>query len=134
MVAALCAWHEHHDRAAGEINRRLKAGERLVVAAPALVEAYAVLTRLPSPHRLAADDALALLEANFIKGARVVALDEKSYLALLREAPRVGIQGGQTYDSVIAACGLKGKVTTLLTFNADDFRFVAEKGIKVIVP
>jgi len=47
MVAALCAWHEHHERAIHEIERRLAQGELLIGAAPALVETYAVLTRLP---------------------------------------------------------------------------------------
>lgn len=52
MIAAVCAWHEHHTRATEEIERRLSRGEEMIVAAPALVEAYAVLTRLPPPHRL----------------------------------------------------------------------------------
>ena len=66
LVAALCVWHEHNERAAREIERRLDRGESLVVAAPALVETYAVLTRLPSPHRLSPADSRALLEANFL--------------------------------------------------------------------
>ena len=35
MVAALCGWHEHHVRAAAEINRRLDTKETMIVAAPA---------------------------------------------------------------------------------------------------
>src|SRR5439155_4456381 len=58
LVAAVCAWHEHHAAAAREIERRLAAGEPMIVAAPALVESYAVLTRLPPPHRLRPADAL----------------------------------------------------------------------------
>jgi hypothetical protein len=75
MVAAVCAWHEHHAPAAAELNRRLGCKEPMIVAAPALVEAYAVLTRLPSPHRLSAADALAVLEANFLRSGRLMALD-----------------------------------------------------------
>ena len=48
MIAAVCAWHEHHDRAAGKMNLRLRRGEQIRVARPALVESYAVLTRLPT--------------------------------------------------------------------------------------
>jgi len=51
MVAAVCTWHEHHAAAAGEIERRLGRGERMAIPAPALVEAYAVLTRLPARLR-----------------------------------------------------------------------------------
>lgn len=106
----------------------------MFVAAPALVEAYAVLTRLPDPHRLSPADALTLLEANFMQGGRIVALDGKSYPALLRRAPGDGIAGGQTYDAVIAACALRFKGTTLLTFNASHFLAFAQRGLEIIVP
>ena len=43
MIAAVCAWHEHHEAAANEIERRLTGRAKMIVAAPALVEAYAVL-------------------------------------------------------------------------------------------
>jgi len=133
MIAAICSWHEHHIQAAGEIQQRLQRRERMVTAAPALVEAYAVLTRLPPPHRLSPEDSLVLLEANFIKGARMIALQVGSYQELLRQAPKNGVAGGQTYDAVIAMCAIKAKASTLLTFNPSDFLFAA-KQIDIIVP
>lgn len=60
MVAALCDWHVHHERAAGEIRRRLTDGEAMVIAAPTVIETYSVLTRLPPPHRLSPTEAHAL--------------------------------------------------------------------------
>src|SRR6266508_3274050 len=74
MVAAVCTWHERHLAAVGAIERRLERGGRLAIAAHALVETYAVLTRLPAPHRLAPADAWALVKANFVDSATVVAL------------------------------------------------------------
>jgi len=71
IVAALCAWHAHHARAAAEIERRLAAGQQPATAAHALLEAYAVLTRLPAPHRLSPADALALLDGNFLDRAHI---------------------------------------------------------------
>jgi predicted nucleic acid-binding protein len=71
IIAAVGGWHRHHPGAAAEIERCLEGHERLATAAHALAEAYAVLTRLPAPHRLAPADALALLEGNVIDGARV---------------------------------------------------------------
>ena len=133
MIAAICSWHEHHIQAAGEIQQRLQRRERMVTAAPALVEAYAVLTRLPPPHRLSPEDSLVLLEANFIKGARMIALQVGSYQELLRQAPKNGVAGGQTYDAVIAMCAIKAKASALLTFNPSDFLFAA-KQIDIIVP
>ena len=48
MVAAVSAQHQHHERAESEVNRRLAADEPMFVATPTLVEAYAVLTRMPN--------------------------------------------------------------------------------------
>jgi len=50
MVAAVSTWHLHHDPAKNAIERRLVAGEYMIIAAPELVESYTVLTRLPQPH------------------------------------------------------------------------------------
>ncbi len=135
MVASLCAWHEHHEQAARAIEQRLDSGEVLVVAAPALVETYAVLTRLSPPHRLSPADSRALLEANFIgDGVETVALDGPAYQRLLQGAPARGIAGGRIYDAVIVACGLAGRVDALLTFNERQFRSLAVQGITIVVP
>ena len=134
MVAADCAWHEHHDRARAEIEGRLHDAETLLVAAPALVEAYSVLTRLPPPHRLSAADALTLLETNFMSPGKIVALDARSYRALLRRAPRNGISGGRTYDAIIAECARRARGTTLLTFNMSHFMPFAGAGLEIVMP
>ncbi len=134
IVAAVCAWHLEHGPARAEIERRLDRAERMFVAGPAVVEAYAVLTRLPPPHRLAPHDAAALLEANFLQRGRMVTLDGGAYRDLVRRAPAEGIAGGRVYDAVIAACALKAKGVRLLTFNASDFLPFARLGLEVVVP
>jgi predicted nucleic acid-binding protein len=126
IVAAVCGWHEHHAVAARALERRLTAGDRLVVAAHALVEAYAVLTRLPAPHRLAPADAWALLEANFVSGAEIAALSGSAQVALLRKLSHAGIAGGLTYDALIAASARHGKAAELVTFNRRHFDSVAD--------
>ena len=67
MIAAVCSWHEHHEAAANEIESRLAARAKMIIAAPALIEGYAVLTRLSPPHRLSPQTALTLLDGNFLK-------------------------------------------------------------------
>lgn len=133
MVAAVCTWHEHHVAAAREIEARLERGEQLTIAAPALVEAYAVLTRLPSPHRLAPADAWALVEANFIKHSTVVALTGAAYARLLRRLAKQTVAGGRTYDAVIAECARRGKAEMLLTFNRRHFE-PPPAGVSVVEP
>ncbi len=134
MVAAVCSWHEHHELAASELERRLGRKEVLIVAAPALIETYAVLTRLPPPHRLAALDARALLEANFLAGHKLIALGEADYRLLVKDASAQGVIGGKTYDCVIAACATKAKAAVLLTFNARDFDSMALASLEIRVP
>lgn len=134
MVAALSTWHQHHERAAGEIERRLAQGEPMVIAAPTLVETYSVLTRLPRPRRLRPSMARSLVEDNFVMRGTIVALDTAAYLALLDQAVADGISGGQIYDAVIAACARIANVATLLTFNERRFRRFTGQGLEVVVP
>src|ERR687892_1710724 len=109
MVAAVCGWHENHAPAREAIDRRLRQAEIMLVAGPALIEAYAVLTRLPAPHRLAAPDAVALLDSNFIELGRVVALDAGAYRTLVRQAPDDGITGGRGEEAGVVPLGVAGK-------------------------
>lgn len=133
MVAAICTWHEHHVAAVTEIESRLERGERMAVPAPALVEAYAVLTRLPSPHRLSPADASALVEANFVEHSTVVALTGPGYGRLLRRLAKREVAGGRSYDAVIAECARRAGAEALLTFNRQHFDSSPE-GVTVVDP
>ena len=133
MVAAVCSWHEHHAPAAAEIERRLARGERLAIPGPALVEAYAVLTRLPPPHRLSTTDAWTLVEANFVKPSRIVALAGAAYSAVLRSLAKQSIAGGRAYDAVIAECARRSGAEALLTFNRRHFE-PPPSGVSVVEP
>jgi predicted nucleic acid-binding protein len=127
LVAAVCAWHRHHDATRREIERRDAAGEKLVLAAHSLSEAFSVLTRLPEPHRLRPDDALALIEANWGE-TRLVALAATDYRATLRRCRDAGIGGGAVYDALIAACARKARVATLVTWDIEGFeRFLEDE-------
>jgi predicted nucleic acid-binding protein len=133
MIAAVCSWHEHHEAAANEIENRLAARAKMIVAAPALIEAYAVLTRLPPPHRLSPQTALTLLENNFLKLGTVIALNAKAYQTLLLSAPKNNVAGGRMYDAVIGACAEQARAGAVLTFNAGDFVALGQH-YEIIVP
>jgi predicted nucleic acid-binding protein len=133
MVAAVCSWHEHHEQTVREIERRFNNGEGMVVAAPTLIEAYSVLTRLPPPHRISPAEAFILLEANFFE-AKTATLDANAYHNLLRGSPEAGISGGRVYDAVIAACARSAKVRTLLTFNEAHFASMGDLKLEIVVP
>ena len=121
MVAAVCSWHARHAAAAGEIERRLDRGERMAIAAHAIAETYAVLTRLPAPHRLAPADAWTLVRTNFVDQADLVTLDGPAHVAVLAQFAAAGIGGGRTYDGLIAACAGTSGAKALLTFNGRHF-------------
>ena len=133
MVAAICTWHEHHRAAAAEIERRLARRERLTVAAHAVVETYAVLTRLPAPHRLAPPDAWALVKANFVTRATVAPLTAAGHTTLLDRLASNGVGGGRTYDRLIAACAVEANVDVLLTFNPRQFD-PSSTGVAIVDP
>lgn len=120
MVAAVCSWHERHETTRKEIERRRRAQNELVLAAHSMIETYAVLTRLPPPHRFSVQDALTLIESNWGE-AEVFALTPSEYWKLLRECRDEGFSGGQVYDAVIAACARKAGAERLLTWNLDHF-------------
>jgi predicted nucleic acid-binding protein len=133
MVAAICTWHERHAVAVAAIEQRLDRGDRLAVAAHAIVEAYAVLTRLPAPHRLAPADAWTLVKANFVEPATVVALNAPALITLLNRLASAGIGGGRSYDAVIAVSAGQAKASALLTFNPRHFD-PAPDGLSVVEP
>lgn len=65
------------------------------------LEAYSVLTRLPSPHRVPGDLAQVFLARAFPQPP--LALSPDDHVALLGLAVRAGIAGGAIYDAVVAA-------------------------------
>lgn len=132
LVAAVCSWHQHHERTRADLERRADGGEQLVLAAHSLAETYSVLTRLPTPGRLKAKDALALIEANW-RDTPVEHLTARETWETLRMAERRGATGGRTYDVLIAAAALKARASIILTWNVRHFAFFADQ-IEVASP
>jgi predicted nucleic acid-binding protein len=124
-VAAVCSWHEHHEATAADLERRARRREKPIMAAPALLEAYAVLTRLPPPYRLKPRDALAVLEGSWAN-VRVVALPATETWGFLRGLPDQGVAGGASYDAMIVACARRARAEVILTWNLFNFERVAE--------
>jgi predicted nucleic acid-binding protein len=135
ILAGLLAWHEAHDRAfRALVQARANEDAALVVPAPALVEAYAVMTRLPAPHRLAPADAIALLSGSFEGRSTVVSLSGTETWRFLHAAADHEIAGGRGYDALILQCARKARATTLLTLDRRDFSRLDPGGIRIVVP
>jgi predicted nucleic acid-binding protein len=131
LVAAALTQHEHHRATIDDLSRRRASGHRLLVAAHALLESYAVLTRLPAPHRLAPADAWAILDRNWGRAETIALTAPESRRVMQRHASR-GLGGGRVYDGCIAECARKGKAGEILTWNLRHFEAITE--IKVTSP
>lgn len=98
-VPLLVASHERH-RAVADWAR----GRTLALAGHAMVETYAVLTRLPGDARVTPSDAVTLIEDNF--GAPL-ALPATVAHRCHRELADSGVAGGATYDGLVALAALE---------------------------
>jgi predicted nucleic acid-binding protein len=121
VVAALLGWHEDHEAACKALERSLT------------TEPYAVMTRLPSPHRLGPVDAAALLRDTFV-GIETVALDGGEVWKLIEDLEVGLVAGGRTYDGQILACARKAGARTLRTLNERDFLALGDHEIEIVRP
>lgn len=118
LVPVFIPGHIHHQRSFDLFSRAtVKAA---FCAAHSIAEVYATMTRLPGKHRTSGQQALTLLEM-IENRFSFVALDAEDYLATVREAAALGIAGGTSYDSLIAACAVKAKADVIYTWNLGHF-------------
>jgi len=92
-VAALDPTHEAHGACRNALLER-----RPALAGHATFETYSVLTRLPLPLRLTAEQAATVLTGAF---PAMCWLDVDSTDALRRRLGRLGIVGGSVYDALV---------------------------------
>ncbi len=109
IVASFASWHERHAVAVGAVART---DPRV---AHCLLETYSVLTRLPSPHRMAPNVVADYVRLAFERHG-IVALPAADHRKLLETCAGRGIGRGAVYDAIIAATCLRAGVR-LLTFD-----------------
>ncbi|HEX8170888.1 MAG TPA: PIN domain-containing protein [Thermoanaerobaculia bacterium] len=132
VVAALVTWHERH-RAAGAAIEQALARKALVLPAPALVESYAILTRLPAQHRLAHADAFHLLRSSFA-AAKLSGLRASETWSLLRKWSVAPVGGGETWDAMLIDAAIEAGAKTLLSFRRSELERIAASAIEVVEP
>ena len=110
VVAAFASWHEAHAVALRAV------GNRPVLPVACALEADAVLTRLPAPHRVAPGLVRDYLATTF-RGPGIGLDATEDGAALVAAVAERGIRGGAAYDAVIAlVCHRVG--ATLVTLDA----------------
>lgn len=133
LIAAICDWHEHHAATSEAFEISARRGDEVTTVAHALTEAYSVLTRLPSPHRLSAEDGYRLLDANWGK-SQTVALSSRDYWKLLRDASQGAVTGGLFYDAVVVAAAKKARAERLWTWNLCHLSRFEDETLRVVTP
>lgn len=129
VIAGLVTWHEEHEVARPLLEQAV-AGDEAVLPAHALLEAYAVLTRLPPPHRMSPTDAFTLLSSSLRDRCSVQALGDEIWPTLENAATRE-VAGGTTYDAVILAEARRGGATAILTLDPAHFERLATREIVI---
>jgi predicted nucleic acid-binding protein len=132
LVAAIVGWHERHRPATAAIEAAL-ARKSLVIPAPALLESYAILTRLPAQHRLTHADAFHLLRSSF-SAARVTAARTRDAWSALRRWSVAGIGGSDAFDASVVEIARDAGAKTLLTFRRVELERLAISGIEIVEP
>jgi len=132
LVAAVVAWHERHRVASAAIEAAL-ARKSLVIPAPALVDSYVVLTKLPAQHRLAHADAFHLLRSSF-SPARVAGPRTRDAWSMLRRFSVAPIGGSDAYDAMVVEIAKDAGAKTLLSFRRGELERLAIPGIEIVEP
>jgi predicted nucleic acid-binding protein len=120
VVAAFATWHEAHALAVGAM------AEDPHLPAPCALEAYAVLTRLPPPHRAPPAIVRDFLAVTFAD--RWFSLPHELAVAIVGTLVDRGVGGGASYDAAVALVAAHAGAT-LVTLDARARRTYERMGV-----
>ena len=134
LVPLLADEHTFHEITRTEWERLKRQDVKFVVACHALLEAFAVLTRMPPPFRRAPEEVERLLRENFGDDADIPPVAEDMVWSAMRDLVAQRVSSGAIYDAVIARSTLAAGAAVLLTWNPKDFLRVAPAGLEITTP
>jgi predicted nucleic acid-binding protein len=120
IVAALRSIDERHEDAVRALQRAVDAPDGAIIPIHSLLETYAVITRMPPPHRMSPADAVVLLRKTFAT-SKLAPLSARSLWPLLDDLAGADLGGGLTYDAIILRAAEDAGATALLTLNPRDY-------------
>ncbi len=121
IVPCVHANHPLHVAMAGWLNTAFER-DRVVVAHHSLIEAYAVLTRLPPEYRLSPAETLDVLRGSLRDNAEIAPFDASRIWSVTEELASVPAAGGTAYDAFIIRILVAAGVDAIATSNAQHFR------------
>lgn len=132
LVAAVVSWHERHEAAVNALEAAL-ARKSLVLPSTVIVDAYAVLTKLPAQHRLTHADAFHLLRTSF-GTARIAGPKTRDAWSILRRWSVSPIGGNDVHDALLIEIARDAGAKSLLTFRRTELERLAIPGIEIVEP
>lgn len=120
IVAAALTGHSHHQATARAIEVLERGGATPVMVAHTLIEAYAVLTRLPDQMRLDPATARTVLVESW-SGSPTTAPTAEDSWRVVHIAADAGVSGSRIHDAVIGQTAREAEVDLLLTWNVGHF-------------
>ncbi|QLA14711.1 type II toxin-antitoxin system VapC family toxin [Desulfolutivibrio sulfoxidireducens] len=134
LVAALVGTHPLHERAFTWLRQASSGKITLLVAAHALVELYAVLTRYPSTPKISPEQAARLIMSSVAKHATIIPLGVADHVSVIQELAARGLPGGIIYDALHVRAAMVGRAQKIVSFNRADFErllFLADSELTV---
>ncbi len=120
IVAVALAHHVHRAETLAALDRIEAGGADVVMLGHALLEAYAVLTRLPGAERVSPELAHRALAETW-SDRPVVTVPDEAIWRFLGVAAGAELGGGRIYDALMAEAASLAGVDILLTWNARHF-------------
>jgi predicted nucleic acid-binding protein len=132
LVAGVHANHPLHAVAANWLIRNIPLHE-LIVTHHSILEAYAILTRLPGEFRIDGIEARQLLESTIRPNMIIAKFDAASIWDYITALVNQSSTGGHSYDAFIAEILINHGIDAIATFNTKHFiRFAPQ--ISIIDP
>jgi predicted nucleic acid-binding protein len=132
IIAGVHASHPRHALAADWLIRCLAAHE-LVVTHHSILEAYAVLTRLPGNLRVTPSEARDLLAASVKPNMTTAEYRPQSIWETMESFVLSSVIGGRSYDAFVASVLRTSGAEAIATLNPKHFAHLVE-GLAIIDP
>jgi hypothetical protein len=120
IISAVHFNHPLHPVSANWMENNLDRCD-LITAHHCLLEAYAVLTRLPSDLRVAPTEARDILKGSIFEHVQIADFSSNQMWDILESVIGMPAIGGQAYDGFIFEIMKKNQVDGFATFNSSHF-------------
>lgn len=134
FVAGMIPSHTHHASSLSLIQKFHKGHLQGLICAHSLAEFYSVLTAYPIRPRISGEIGERLVVENILPHFEIISLSKTDYLEAIKRVKTYHLQSGAIFDALILQAALKGKATSLYTWDKGDFERMIEDEIEILEP